>query len=61
MENTSLIIDFDSTFITVETLDELARISIGDDQDSIQSIEEITSKAMTGEVDFCDALLILWS
>ena len=57
MENTSLIIDFDSTFITVETLDELAQISIGDDQDSIQSIEQITSKAMTGEVDFCDALL----
>ena len=56
MKDTNLIIDFDSTFVTIETLDELAQISIGDDQDSVELIKHITHKAMAGELDFCDAL-----
>jgi len=56
VQNTSLIIDFDSTFITVETLDELAQISIGEDHDSVQLIKQITNKAMAGDIDFREAL-----
>ena len=56
VHDTYLVIDFDSTFITIETIDELARISIGDDSSSIQKIKEITNMAMSGKIDFCDAL-----
>jgi len=54
-----LILDFDSTIITVETLDELAKISLIDDpnkDDKINQISSITEKAMNGDVHFMDAL-----
>ena len=56
---TYLILDFDSTIITEETLDELAKISLCDDPDKIEKINLITSiteKAMNGEIHFMDAL-----
>ncbi len=46
------IIDFDSTFIKTEALDELAKISLKDDPDKaakIQIIKEITNRAMEGD------------
>tara|TARA_B110000438_G_scaffold208599_1_gene200413 strand:+ start:1349 stop:2641 length:1293 start_codon:yes stop_codon:yes gene_type:complete len=58
-EPTYLILDFDSTIITAETLDELAKISLMDDpnkEDKINQISSITEKAMNGEVHFMDAL-----
>ena len=54
-----LILDFDSTIITVETLDELAKISLMDDtnkDNKINQISSITEKAMNGDVHFMDAL-----
>ena len=53
------ILDFDSTIITVETLDELARISLSDDPQKDSKTEQITSitnQAMDGKVHFMDAL-----
>jgi|GEM_PF-146440 len=53
------ILDFDSTIITVETLDELAKISLKDDpqKDSkAEQIASITNQAMDGEIHFMDAL-----
>ncbi|MBC8310758.1 MAG: glycerol-3-phosphate acyltransferase [Candidatus Marinimicrobia bacterium] len=56
---TYLILDFDSTIITAETLDELSKISLMDDPDKeekINQISSITEKAMNGEIHFMDAL-----
>ena len=56
---TYLILDFDSTIISGESLDELAKISLIDlpDKDKkIKQISLITEKAMNGEIDFMDAL-----
>ena len=56
---TYLIIDFDSTIITAETLEELAKISLNDDPKKdikIHQISSITEKAMNGEIHFMDAL-----
>jgi acyl-phosphate glycerol 3-phosphate acyltransferase len=56
---TYLILDFDSTIITEETLDELAKISLSDDpnkNEKINLISSITEKAMNGEIYFMDAL-----
>lgn len=53
------IIDFDSTFVTVEALDELAKRALKDnpDRDSIQKeIEEITRQGMEGEIGFRESL-----
>jgi len=58
-KSTYLILDFDSTIITSETLDELAKISLNDDPEKdlkINQIGSITEKAMNGEVHFMDAL-----
>ena len=58
-ENVYLILDFDSTIITKETLDELAKISLDKDNEKEQKIEEIsnlTEKAMSGEISFLNAL-----
>jgi D-3-phosphoglycerate dehydrogenase len=56
---TYLILDFDSTIITEETLDELAKISLTGDpnkNEKINQISSITEKAMNGEIYFMDAL-----
>ena len=54
-----LIIDFDSTFIQTETLDELSKICLRQNTNSkniLSKIETITHKAMNGEIAFKDAL-----
>ena len=43
MNNINLIIDFDSTFIKLETLDALANISLNNTADKNNTIKEITS------------------
>lgn len=53
------IIDFDSTFVTVEALDELARISLKENKDKrkiISQIKAITKKGMQGDITFPDSL-----
>ena len=51
-----LIIDFDSTIISCETLDELSNISLENDFEKINKIKNITNKAMDGNIDFIQAL-----
>ena len=54
-----LIIDFDSTFIRDETLDEIAKITSSSNKKTPnihRKIEEITTQAMAGGIDFKDAL-----
>jgi len=55
-KNLTFIIDFDSTFITVETLDEYAKLTLNNNANKIKNIEEITNNAMNGKIDFRDAL-----
>ncbi|MFY0254799.1 HAD-IB family phosphatase [Chitinophaga sp. 30R24] len=53
------IIDFDSTFIQVEALDELARISLKDHperENSYKEIEVLTNQAMEGQLSFRESL-----
>ncbi len=53
------IIDFDSTFTQVEALDELVKISRGQDPDRDQiarKIEELTNQAMEGRLSFQESL-----
>ena len=55
----SLFIDFDSTFVKVETIDEIARITLQDNPDKdqiVNKISDITNKAMSGQMDFAAAL-----
>ncbi len=57
--NNYYIIDFDSTFISVEALDELFRIAHKDSPDKEKRIEafaDITNKAMSGKVTFSESL-----
>lgn len=54
--NKFFIIDFDSTFITVEGLDELAKISLSNDPKKIVLIEQITKDGMTGKIGFRESL-----
>ena len=63
MQNTlngkSLFIDFDSTFVKVETIDEIAKLTLDSDpkkQDKVKLISDITNQAMSGEIDFPTAL-----
>ena len=59
MKNINLIIDFDSTFVKVETLDVLAEVCFDNTTDKgskIDAITEITNKAMNGEMPFDIAL-----
>ena len=49
-----LIIDFDSTFIQDETLDEIANLVADDNQK--KEIKNITNQAMEGKIDFGQAL-----
>ena len=55
----SLFIDFDSTFVKVETIDEIAKLTLDSDpnkQDKVKLISDITNQAMSGEIDFPTAL-----
>tara|TARA_B100002052_G_scaffold96094_1_gene88740 strand:- start:386 stop:1081 length:696 start_codon:yes stop_codon:yes gene_type:complete len=56
-KNINLLIDFDSTFVTVETLDILADICLNNDLDKINKIKSITDMAMDGKIPFDKALL----
>ena len=54
-----LIIDFDSTFVTVESLDELAHIVLKDNPESAQRLETIraiTRDGMEGSIPFDESL-----
>ena len=54
-----LICDFDSTIVSIETLDELAKFVMrrtAYDVDLAQKIEEITEMGMQGEIDFAQSL-----
>lgn len=56
---TYLIFDFDSTFVSVEGLDELARIALRDTPDRdvrLAKIEELTRDAMEGRLGFAASL-----
>ena len=55
-ENIFLIIDFDSTIISCETLDELSNLSLQDDLKKINQIKNITDRAMNGNIEFTQAL-----
>lgn len=50
------IIDYDSTFIKVESLDELSKISNGEDETINNKISEITNLGMEGKISFSDSL-----
>ena len=58
MKNINLIIDFDSTFVKVETLDVLAHISSNNTNKNkiIHEISSITDDAMNGKIGFHEAL-----
>lgn len=57
--HTYLLIDFDSTMVAGETLDELARISLAtrpDKEHILEKIEAITKLGMEGKITFSDSL-----
>lgn len=57
--NFNLVIDFDSTFIKLEALDELAGIALENDsekEEKKKKIVEITNKGMVGEISFPESL-----
>ncbi len=58
-KNKYFILDFDSTFIKVEALDELAAISLNKDKDKeskLTQIKQLTERAMNGEMSFAESL-----
>ena len=50
------IIDYDSTFIKVESLDELAKISKSCNKTIEKKISHITSLGMNGKISFSESL-----
>lgn len=59
MDNQTFIIDFDSTFVSVESLDLLATISLdgnADKDQKVKQIADITDLGMNGELSFTDSL-----
>lgn len=57
--STFLIFDFDSTFVTVEALDELAKIALSNHPQKnkiTRKISEITKLGMEGKITFSDSL-----
>jgi D-3-phosphoglycerate dehydrogenase len=59
LDNNYYIIDFDSTFVSVEALDELCRIALKNSPDKETRLEKftsITNKAMSGKITFADSL-----
>jgi D-3-phosphoglycerate dehydrogenase len=58
-EPTTLVLDFDSTIVQVEGLDELARIALADDPKgaaAIETIEAITRQGMDGSIGIDESL-----
>ena len=55
-KNIFLVIDFDSTIISCETLDEISNLSIGDNLEKNNKIKTLTNQAMNGEIDFTESL-----
>lgn len=56
---TTFLIDFDSTLVSVESLEELARIALKDDpkrEEKLAQIALITERGMNGEMDFPTSL-----
>lgn len=59
MATPTYILDFDSTLVRCESLDELARISLSGHADQhliMQELEKITHRGMTGEIAFSESL-----
>ena len=59
MNNKYLIVDFDSTFIQVEALDELAAIALADHPESesvVEKIKTITAQGMEGKISLSESL-----
>lgn len=56
MQNEYFVIDFDSTFIRTEALDELARLVLKDKKDIVKKIEDITKLGMDGKISFQESL-----
>lgn len=58
LNNTILIIDFDSTFTRVEALDELGKIVLegNDKEEKLKAISDITNRGMSGELSFNESL-----
>jgi len=57
--DTYFLIDFDSTLVSVESLEELARIALKDDperEEKLAQIALITERGMNGEMDFPTSL-----
>lgn len=57
--NTTYVIDFDSTIVNCETLDELARIALSNRPDSakiMHDLEELTNLGMAGKLPFDESL-----
>jgi len=54
--NINLLIDFDSTFIILESLEIISLLSLKDDKNTISKIAKITDDAMKGEMPFSKAL-----
>lgn len=50
------VIDFDSTFVSLEGLDELARVSLKNSPEKILQIEQITRDGMVGKIGFRESL-----
>ena len=56
----TIIIDFDSTLVQVESLEDLAAIALADapnHQERIETITELTNQAMAGTLPFDEAFL----
>ena len=54
-----LVLDFDSTIVAVEGLDELARLALADDphrERTVESIEAITRDGMSGAIGIDESL-----
>ena len=51
-----IVIDFDSTFIKTEALDELANLKSTTSNELVEQIKSLTNKAMSGEISFAKAL-----
>lgn len=57
--NTKIVIDFDSTFVKLEGLEELAKIALRDNPNKlliIREIEKITNEGMSGKISFEESL-----
>ncbi|MDR2179342.1 MAG: HAD-IB family phosphatase [Synergistaceae bacterium] len=56
-ERNSFVFDFDSTIVSIETLDTLIKQNLSDEE-ARQRVDEITLRAMNGELDFGASLAL---